>query len=242
VHDTEPPSARSDAADRDGRGNGRGWQRVVAALAVVAACGAGAAQDAVNVGDLKARAAAGEKAATRELADMYYTGRGVKQDYREAARWYEKLAKLGDARAQTSLGLMYARGYGVKQDLRKAHRYWSFAAAQNDPGAQFNLGLSYSRGDGVPQDYERAAEWYRMAASRGHVQAQHNLGMLYHLGRGVDRDPARAYFWIRVAALQGDELAREFAPTLAANLTAAQLEQADSQANAWMAKARRLQR
>ena len=217
-------------------------RRFIAVLAVIAACGTGAAQETVNVGDLKARASAGDTAATRELADMYYTGRGVEQDYREAARWYEKLAKLGDARAQTSLGLMYARGYGVKQDPQKAHRYWSFAAAQNDPGAQFNLGLSYSRGDGVPRDYERAAEWFRMSASRGHVQAQHNLGMLYHLGRGVDRDPLRAYFWIRVAALQGDELAREFEPTLAANLTAAQLEQGNAQADAWMERARRLQR
>lgn len=217
-------------------------RRFIAILAVIAACGTGAAQDVLNVGDLKARAAAGDKAATRQLADRYYTGRGVEQDYREAARWYEKLARLGDARAQTSLGLMYARGYGVKQDLQKAHRYWSFAAAQNDPGAQFNLGLTYSRGEGVRQDYKRAAEWYRMAASRGHVQAQHNLGMLYHLGQGVDRDPVRAYFWIKVAALQGDELAREFAPSLAANLSAAQTEQANAQAKAWMEKAQRLQR
>jgi len=223
--------------------NASGARRVILALATVAAFGAGAAEQVINVADLKARAAAGDKTATRQLADMYYTGRGgVDQDFREAAHWYQKLAKLGDARAQTSLGLMYARGYGVKKNLQVAHRYWSFAAAQNDPGAQFNLGLTYALGEGVSQDYERAAEWYKMAASRGHVQAQHNLGMLYRLGQGVERDPLRAYFWIKVAALQGDELARDTVAVVAADLTPAQIEEGNAEAEAWMEKARTLRR
>lgn len=217
--------------------------RLALVVATVAAFGAGAADNTVSVDDLKARAAAGDKAATRQLADLYYTGRdGVAQDFREAARWYEKLARLGDARAQTSLGLMYARGYGVEKNLRLAHHYWSFAAAQNDPGAQFNLGLTYARGEGVTQDYEQAADWYKRAASRGHVQAQHNLGVLYHLGKGVDRDPQRAYFWIKLAALQGDELAQDMVATAASRLTLSQIEKADAEADAWMEKARTLQR
>ncbi|MGW8183410.1 MAG: tetratricopeptide repeat protein [Burkholderiales bacterium] len=223
--------------------SGRAIRRLGWALAATAVFGLAAAQDPVNLDDLKSRASAGDKAATRRLADLYYAGRdGVEQDFREAARWYEKLAKLGDARAQTSLGLMYARGYGVEKDLRKAHRYWSFAAAQNDPGAQFNLGLSYSLGQGVAQDFERAAGWYRKAAIRGHVQAQHNLGMLYHRGRGVDRDPLRAYFWVKVAALQGDAIARNNVTMLAAELTPEQIREADTEAETWKAKARNLAR
>lgn len=221
----------------------RGIKQVAWALVATAAFGLASAQDPVNLDDLKSRANTGDPAATRQLADMYYAGLGgVRQDFREAARWYEKLAKLGDARAQTSLGLMYARGYGVEKDLRKAHRYWSFAAAQNDPGAQFNLGLSYSLGQGVAQDFRRAAEWYRKAAIRGHVQAQHNLGMLYHLGKGVDRDPLRAYFWVKVAALQGDVIARDNVTVLAADLTPEQIREADGKAETWRAKARNLGR
>jgi TPR repeat protein len=216
-------------------------RRLAWTLAAVAAFGLAAAQDKVDVGDLRVRASAGDKAATRQLADLYYSGQGgVEQDFREAARWYEKLAKLGDARAQTSLGLMYARGYGVEKNLRTAHRYWSFAAAQNDPGAQDNLGLSYSLGQGVAQDFGRAARWYTKAASRGHVQAQHNLGMLYYLGKGVDRDPVRAYFWVKLAALQGDEVAREAVATVAADLTSEQIQKADAEADAWTKKARNL--
>lgn len=218
-------------------------RRLACAVAMLGAFGLAAAQDTAHVDDLRVRAAAGDKAATRQLADMYYAGRGgVKQDFREAARWYEKLAKLGDARAQTSLGLMYARGYGVEKNLQLAHRYWGFAAAQNDPGAQFNLGLSYSRGDGVAQDLERAAQWWTKAASRGHVHAQRSLGALYHMGRGVDRDVVRAYFWVKVAALQGDKIAGSALPGLAAELTADQIRETDAQADAWMKKSRSLLR
>lgn len=218
-------------------------RRFACALATLAAFGLAAAEDKVRVEDLRVRAAAGDQAATRQLADMYYAGTGgVERDFREAARWYEKLAKLGDARAQTSLGLMYARGYGVEKNLQLAHRYWSFAAAQNDPGAQFNLGLSYTRGDGVARDFERAAHWYTKAASRGHVQAQHNLGMLYHLGQGVERDPVRAYFWVKVAALQGDQVAGRSLATMAEGLTGDEIRHTDAQASAWMEKSRNLLR
>ncbi len=215
-----------------------GW-----ALAALAVFGLAVAQEQIDLDELESRASAGDKAATRQLADLYYAGRaGVEQDFRKAARWYEKLARLGDARAQTSLGLMYARGYGVEKDLQKALHYWHFAAAQNDPGAQFNLGLSYSLGQGVAQDSGRAADWYKKAASRGHVQAQHNLGMLYHLGKGVEHDSLRAYFWVKLAALQGDEIARENLAALAADLTPEQIGEADAEAEAWRAKARSLAR
>jgi TPR repeat protein len=205
-----------------------------------------AAQDkpapkSVNVEDLRIRADAGDKGATRQLAEMFYVGRGgVEQNFTEAARWYEKLAKQGDARAQTSLGLMYARGYGVPKNLETARRWWSFAALQNDPGAQFNLGLLYSRGEGVPEDLPQAAQWYNRAAVRGHVQAQHNLGMLYHGGLGVERDPVRAYYWIKVAALQGDDVAQDSLKLVAKGMSDEQIREAEAQAGEWMRKYKKI--
>jgi len=215
----------------------------LACLLLVAACvGLAAEQDKpapakINIEDLKIRSNAGDKRATRQLAEMYYVGRGgVEQNFGEAARWYEKLARQGDARAQTSLGLMYARGYGVPKNLQTARRWWSFAASQNDPGAQFNLGLIYSRGEGVAQDLPQAAQWYNRAAIRGHVQAQHNLGMLYHGGLGVERDPVRAYYWVKVAALQGDEVAQDSLKVVASGMSADQVGDAEAQAAEWMKK------
>ena len=219
----------------------------LACLLLVAGCvGLALAQDKpaperINVVDLKIRSDAGDKSATRQLAEMYYVGRGgVEQNFGEAARWYEKLARQGDARAQTSLGLMYARGYGVAKNLETARRWWSFAASQNDPGAQFNLGLIYSRGEGVAQDPPQAAQWYNRAAVRGHVNAQHNLGMLYHEGKGVERDPVRAYYWLKVAALQGDDASQESLKGVAKGMSADQIREAESQAEEWMKKYKKI--
>lgn len=217
--------------------------RPMSALARLVACavlaaawlGNAAAQGKVNVEDLRVRSSAGDKSATRQLAEMYYVGRdGVAQDFAEAARWYERLAKQGDARAQSSLGLMYARGYGVPKNLEAARRWWSFAAAQNDPGAQYNLGVIYATGEGVAQDYAQAAHWLGQAARRGHVQAQHNLGMLHLEGKGVERDLPRAYFWIKVAALQGDEVADTALTAIGREMSADQVQLAEREAGEWI--------
>jgi hypothetical protein len=216
---------------------------LAAAAGVLLAAGiqVAGAQGKVTIEDLKIRAEAGDKTATRQLAEAYYLGReGAEQNFSEAARWYHKLAQQGDVRAQTTLGLMYSRGYGVKKDPQAAQRWWSFAAAGNDPGAQYNLGLAYANGDGVPQDYAQAAQWYDKAARRTHVQAQHNLGMLYYAGKGVAKDPVRAYFWVKVAALQGDDLAPESLKKVRAEMTADQIQQAEEQAEEWMKRAKKL--
>jgi len=216
--------------------------RLAWTLLLAGCLGAAAAQDKptpdkINVEDLRVRSDAGNRSATRQLAETYYVGRGgVEQNFSEAARWYEKLAKQGDARAQTSLGLMYARGYGVAKNLETARRWWSFAASQNDPGAQYNLGVIYSTGEGVAQDPAQAAQWLAKAAQRGHVQAQHNLGLLYYEGKGVERDAVRGYFWLKVAALQGEDLAQVALTSISKSMSADQVRQAESQAEDWMKK------
>ncbi len=216
-----------------------GWRAWVLALAACAAMAH--AQEIIDIEGLKARANGGDRKAGRLLAEMYYVGRGgVEQDFREAARWYEKLARQGDPRAQTSLGLMYARGYGVGKNIDTARRWWSFAASQNDPGAQYNLGVIYSTGDGVPLDYPQAVRWLDLAAQRGHVQAQHNLAMLYHEGKGAGHDPVRAYFWMKVAALQGDDLSRDALKLVGQGLSEGQVRQAESEAAEWMKRYKKI--
>lgn len=214
---------------------GRRFSRLVAALLLAAAAGFAWSQGKANIEELKARSEAGNRSATRQLAELYYLGRGgVEQNFSEAARWYEKLARQGDPRAQTSLGLMYARGYGVARNMETARKWWNFAAAQNDPGAQYNLGVIYSKGEGVEQDFSRAAQWLRLAAQRGHIQAQNNLGLLYHEGRGLERDPVRAYFWLKVATLQGDDVSQQALANVGKAMSADQIREAESQADEWM--------
>jgi len=148
-------------------------------------------------------ALAGGASAQYNLGLMYDTGRGVPQDYVEAAKWYRRAAEQGDTDAQYNLGVMYAKGKGVPQDYAQALTWFYRAAEQGDASAQYNLGLMYAHGQGMPQDDAQAAQWYRRAAAQGHASAQHNLGVMYAQGQGVPQDYAQAVQWFRRAAAQG---------------------------------------
>jgi TPR repeat protein len=210
-------------------------KRLLVTVLLLAVWSGASAQDATGIAELKVRADAGDRTATRQLAEAYYTGRGVDQDNKQAAFWYEKLAKQGDVRAQTTLGLLYFRGVGLERNYDLAYKWWALAAAR-DPAAQFNLGNLFLEGKGVTPDFAKAAEWYTAAARRGHVQAQHNLGMLYFEGAGVAKDLPRAYMWVQVAALQGDERAEQSLKRIAADMTPAQITEAKGLADDWMAR------
>ena len=50
------------------------------------------------------------------LGIQYLEGKGVPQDYAEAAKWFLKAAEQDFPLAQFNLGLMYVGGIGVPQD------------------------------------------------------------------------------------------------------------------------------
>ncbi len=78
------------------------------------------------------RALAGDLAATYDLGERYYDGRGLARDYRAAAEWFAKAAEGGHAKAQSNLGLMFLLGRGVPKDLKTAKRYLIEAAENGD--------------------------------------------------------------------------------------------------------------
>ena len=87
----------------------------------------------------------------------------------EAARWYRKAAKLGDAYAQNRLGWMYANGRGVEQSDTEAVRWYYKAAKQGNTHAQYNLGLMYANGRGVEKSDAEAVKWYCKSAGQGNA-------------------------------------------------------------------------
>ncbi len=66
------------------------------------------------------------------LGMMYHDGRGVRQDFAEAAKWYRKAAEKGKhAEAQVLLGALHYNGStGVPQDDVQAYMWLSLASAQ----------------------------------------------------------------------------------------------------------------
>ena len=118
------------------------------------------------------------------LGHLYYTGKGVREDHAEAAKWYLKAAEFCDAAA----------------------------TLENGPAeyceSMEHIGLQYLNGDGVPQDYAKAVEWLRKSAERGDSFAQESIGWIYSEGLGVPKDEKQAQLWWRKAADQGDASAK----------------------------------
>jgi len=160
-------------------------------------------EEMVNVEDIRAKAERGEAEAQMKLGTVFAQGRQVKQDYREAAKWYRLAADQGQAGGQNALGELYEAGQGVHNDDAEAAKWYRRAAEQGLTRAEYNLAVLYVVGKGVPRDEAEAVKWYRKAADHGEALAQYNLGMRYSKGQGVPADLVEAYKWLSLAAAQG---------------------------------------
>lgn len=78
----------------------------------------------------------GNAVAQEHLCLIYHQGDGVRQDFREALRWFRLAADQGNTDAQTSLGLMYEDGEGVPKDYVQAHMWYNLASAGGDASAK----------------------------------------------------------------------------------------------------------
>jgi uncharacterized protein len=70
------------------------------------------------------------------LGFMYANGRGVPQNYYEAANWFYRAACQDDALAQYMLGVAYDKGQGVPENRIEAHKWLNLAAAHAPRGVR----------------------------------------------------------------------------------------------------------
>ena len=77
-----------------------------------------------------ARAERGDPAAAARLGWLFSTGRGVPQNYSEAAKWFYRAATHGNADAQFALGMAYNKGQGVPRDYVLSYLWLNLSAAQ----------------------------------------------------------------------------------------------------------------
>ena len=153
---------------------------------------------------------AGAPAAQYELALRLYEGRGLPQDQKGAALWFERAAIAGFAPAQFRLGALYQKGIGVARDLGTAKQWYLKAAEAGNTRAAHNLAVMEAEPEGEKPDYADAAKWFRIAGELGVRDSQFNLGVLYARGLGVEQDLRQSWLWFSLAAAQGDiEAARK---------------------------------
>ncbi len=81
------------------------------------------------------KAKQGEAYAQFTLGYMYQFGKGITQNYKNAAHWYQKAAEQGLASAQHNLANRHVNGEGVANDCKQAYIWESLAAAQGHKSA-----------------------------------------------------------------------------------------------------------
>lgn len=174
----------------------------------------------------------GDKVASYKIGVMYNNGKGVQQDYIQAAQWFEKsvnqgnvfvqedldkamsnvgititeyrkAANKGDVVAQMRLSTLYFFGGVIDKDLAKSAKWMLKAARQGNAGAQKSIGDMYFKGQGVVKNEKKAFNWLHKAATQGDAYAQFMVSYMLVAGKGTAVDYKEAYKWARKSALQG---------------------------------------
>jgi TPR repeat protein len=105
----------------------------------------------------------GDAAAQNALGLRYAQGDGVKQNEREAIRWFTKAAEQGNVPAQYKLGLLYWRGDGIPRDTNQAYFWIVLARAGGEVGSKdvaavLAAGMTHAQAAAI----EREAElWFQ---------------------------------------------------------------------------------
>ena len=126
------------------------------------------------------------------MGAYYAVGKGVRQNWQQAADFLEKAC----AEWPHFLCLNAGAAYFAYVPDKKAHGVALMEKSCNVvPGRSCVLvGQIYEIGDGVPEDLQRAAEWYEKICDNpiGGGDACYHLGYLHEAGQGVPRDLTRA--------------------------------------------------
>jgi TPR repeat protein len=141
------------------------------------------------------------------LAGVYFAGKGVAQDSKMAAYWYEKAAGHGSPEAQNQIGYFYETGTGVTPDVSRALHWYQLAAATGFAPAKVNLAIAYLHGSGVAKNEELAMQLLTQAFQGGNGTAATYLGDISYFGIGVKEDKIAGERWFEQGLKLHDPLA-----------------------------------
>ncbi|MCV2866058.1 tetratricopeptide repeat protein [Albidovulum sediminicola] len=148
--------------------------------------------------------------AARELGALYEIGRGVPQDFEQAAIYYRIAGSEGDAESAFSLARLYADNLisdGAQEaalNLAKLGLITLLSDVnQGRCSALVTVARLYEEGDLVAANEQAAAAWYEAAASTGNARAMAAIARRYYGGIGVEPNVQLAIQWWRRAAELG---------------------------------------
>ena len=122
----------------------------------------------------------------------------VRRKPKDARRWFEQAAGLGEPAAKRSLGFLYANGMGVKRDVPKAWALLREAADAGDLYAMYNLVGINTGADGAYASFEESLRLLDAPVAAGMVPA---MVLRADLLARVDRDEEAVELYRRAAGL-----------------------------------------
>lgn len=152
----------------------------------------------------------GNLSAMTEIADRYYDGNALPNNFKASFLWYLRAAELGSPYAMYMLSELYANGWIVEQDARASGQwYFRAQAAPNALLGMRQLAQRYANHEGGLYILTKAFFWYERAGSHGDAQSQLWMGDYYanveHLdgllalkwyGRAAAQNEPQAYYGI----------------------------------------------
>ena len=141
------------------------------------------------------------------LGNIYYTGKGVPQSYKEAAKWYEMAAEGLESYGLCNLGYCYYYGRDMDVNYKRAYECFSLSAYMRNPNAMYKLGDMYFHGYHVDEDKNAAYYWYSEALNYldgEDIEANiyYRLGLCYLYGYGTCKSELRALEHLHSAELE----------------------------------------
>lgn len=128
------------------------------------------------------------------IGDLYRWGRyGVRKNYTEALRWYDKGAETGHEDASFFLGYMHLKGMGCKKNKEKALQCFDAVVNGNDPQSICNLATVYYEGVEGIHDPHYAIKLLEKADMKGNTNASVLLGVILYEGENIIQDYAKAF-------------------------------------------------
>ena len=140
----------------------------------------------------KKACSSGDAKSCQHLGYMYYSGTGVKKNYKKTAIYYQKACDGGLIIPCAALGTMEYGGIGVKKNYKKAAKLFNKSCNGGVKTSCSFLANLYYDGRGVRKSYKKAFELYKKACSLGHMNSCNNLATMYYFGLGTRKNKKEA--------------------------------------------------
>ena len=127
---------------------------------------------------------------------MYYFGKGVTIDYKEASYYYQKAAEAGNSDGMFNLGICYYSGKGTPYDAKKGMYWLKEAASEGSSKSMYQLGLTYYYSEGFEKE---TFYWLKKVIESGYTEREvyYLLARCYYYGKGTSQDYEQAFFYFR---------------------------------------------